>query len=114
MTTPYTHTDFLQRLDAYVAGGLADEGDQAERRAFEAHAAGCPSCAAALSAARENDMTMINLFEGVRPDDAFEDRLMGRLRDGFGQRGGGFASRVGGRLQAVNPMVRRAATGVAA
>src|SRR5436190_16987029 len=96
----FTHTDFLQRLDAYVAGGLADVDDEAERRAFEAHAAGCPSCAAALSAAREIDMTMINLFEGVRPDASFEDRLLGRLRDKYDVRG--LASRVSDRLPTVN------------
>src|SRR6478609_4719207 len=108
----YSHSDFLQRLDIYVAGGLADDDNEAERRAFEAHAAGCPSCAAALSAARENDMTMINLFEGVRPDASFEDRLLGRLRDKYNVRG--LASRMSGRLSTVHPMIRRAATGVAA
>src|SRR3954452_12013425 len=107
----YSHSDFLQRLDVYVAGGLAD--DEAERRAFEAHAASCPTCAAALSAAPEHDMTMINLFEGVRPDESFESRLLDRLRDKYDLRGG-LASRVAGRMPTVHPTVRWAATGVAA
>src|SRR4051812_8462053 len=104
MATEFTHSDFLQRLDAYVAGGLEDDG--AERAAFEAHAATCPHCAAALAAARENDMTMINLFGDVRPGSDFEERLLGKLRK---------APTPANRLRmTVHPTVRRAAVGVAA
>src|SRR5687767_10960636 len=94
-----THDEFHNLTTPYLAGALSDE----EVAGFEAHAASCPPCAALLERARMADREMDALFAAARPDDALEDRVIGRLR----------AARRSPSI-AVHPMVRRAAVGVAA
>ena len=102
MTThPMDHSEFLRRVEAYLAGGL---DDPAERQAFEAHAALCAACAATLAEIRDRDAALRELFAGVRPDVDFEDRLVTRLRTAHHRP----------RRPRLHPMARRAITGVAA
>src|SRR5438874_132227 len=98
MERAYEHSDFRGHLDAYLAGGLRG----AEREAVEAHAAGCGACAALLADAAAQDASLRDLFVDARPPADLEDRLVERLRGARPQR------------PLLHPMVRRAATGVAA
>ena len=104
MTPPTDHPRFLQQIEVYLAGGLSDD----DRAAMDAHAADCPACAAALAAARETDRAMQRFFAAARPDAGFEDRVIGRLRGEPRRR------KLPRALPSVHPLVRRAATGVAA
>ena len=72
------HARFRDDIGAFLAGGLGD----ADRRAFEDHAAGCPECAAALAAAAAQDADLQGLFATARPADGLEDRLVGAFRHG--------------------------------
>src|SRR4051794_859196 len=98
MERAYDHADFRGHLDAYLAGGLPG----AEREVFERHAAACAACAALLADAAAQDASLRDLFADARPPADLEDRLVERLR--------------GARQHwpVLHPMVRRAATGVAA
>lgn len=98
MERAYDHSRFRDHLDAYLAGGLND----AEREAFEAHAAECPACGGALSEAAASDHSLRELFAHARPPADLEDRLVGALRSARPQ------------MPMLHPMVRRAAIGVAA
>ena len=97
------HARFRDDIGAYVAGGLTD----AERRAFEAHAAECNECAVALAdmVAEENHLN--DLFAGARPRIGLEDRIVGYFQ--------AQARHDYRRLRIhLHPAVRRAAIGVAA
>src|SRR4051812_30118471 len=98
MERAYDHADFRGHLDAYLAGGLPG----AEREAFERHAAGCAACAALLADAAAQDESLRQLFADARPPADLEDRLVERLRGARQHR------------PMIHPMVRGAATGVAA
>jgi glycine cleavage system regulatory protein len=95
---PESHVD--EDIQVYLTGGLSPE----QRRAFEAHVATCPTCAAALADARELETAMTAMFAGTRPGEGFEDRIIQKFRK--------TGSRAGRPL--VHPAVRRVAVGVAA
>src|SRR6185437_3065667 len=88
----------LEQIDAYIAGGLADD----ERTQFEAHVAECPACAAALAEAKDMDAAVNQLFAFARPGAGFEDRIVRNL------------GRPKVKRQWVHPIVRKVAVGVAA
>ena len=98
MERAYDHSEFRDRVGAYVLGALGGE----ERAAFEAHAAACTECAALLAEAAAQDASLRELFAGAAPAAGFEDRLVARLRSARQP------------WPVLHPMVRRAATGVAA
>ena len=77
------HAWSQEQIAAHVAGGL----DAAEAERLEQHARDCPDCAAALSAARRLDRGLGELFAGVRPGPALEDRAVVSLRAGRKRRG---------------------------
>jgi len=97
MERVYDHPEFLEQVEVYVAGGLAG----AERAAFEAHAAACPSCAAALAEAAAQDASLRELFAGAIPPADLEDRVVNTLRQRRAR-------------LLIHPAVARASTGVAA
>jgi hypothetical protein len=109
------HARFRDDIGAFLAGGLSD----ADRRAFEDHAAHCPECAAALAAAAAQDADLQGLFAVARPGEALEERMVRRFRDETVRDGAGRNEtlrerfRLGLRLPA-HPAIRRAAVGVAA
>jgi hypothetical protein len=70
------HTWVLENLAAYLADGL----EPAERERLEAHTAECATCAAALDAARDMDVTLTTLFVPARPSAVLEDRVIQALR----------------------------------
>src|SRR5688572_22280126 len=98
----FDHSEFLARIDAYLAGGLHDEA--AEREAFHAQAESCPICAAALAEATAADAAVRGLFDDHRPDAQFEERLLRGIRN----------EQIRPAMRIVHPIVRRCATGVAA
>src|SRR3954464_11138947 len=100
MDRVFDHPDFREHVDAYLVGAL--EAD--ERAAFEAHAAACSVCASALAETSAQDASLRELFAGAGPRAGFEDRLVERLR---------WPARPTAAVL-LHPMVRRAATGVAA
>jgi hypothetical protein len=89
----------LDQIEAYLAGGLPPD----ERVAFEAHAAACAACGAALAEARGREQRLNELFESVRPPAGFEHRMVQKLRLAHAPR-----------RHLIHPMVGRAATGIAA
>jgi hypothetical protein len=95
--TPDLHTTFDDNLALYLAGGLPAE----ETAQFESHAATCPDCAAKLADARKSDEAMRSLFAPLAPGQDFEDRLIAGLRKPPV-------------IRRLHPMVRLAASGVAA
>ena len=108
MNTPSNESNrhITSLIEVYLAGGLNDE----EKRAFDAHIAGCAACSAAMEESRLADTKLVDLFASARLDLAYEDRLIGKLRPSMRKRG--LAPRWAGPL--LHPMVRRIATGVAA
>src|SRR6516165_7313580 len=72
------HTWTQEHDVAFVAGGLS--ADEAER--LEAHVRDCPACAAAVSAARDLDRGLGELFAADRPGPALEDRVVRSFRAG--------------------------------
>ena len=92
-----TESHILDEIPVYLTGGLASS----ERKAFEAHVAACPECAAAMFDAKTMDDSLQSLFDNVSPGRGFEDRMVA----GFRQK----TTR-----HTLHPMVRRAAIGVAA
>ena len=98
MNRAYDHPEFRDNVEAYLVGGLTAD----ERGAFEAHAAACAACAAALSEGAAEDAALRELFAAARPPADMEDRIVDRLQSARRPR------------PMLHPMVRRAATGVAA
>jgi hypothetical protein len=94
----FGHGEFIERIAAYLSGGL--EG--VERSAFEDHRDGCASCAAELERAQEADAMLAGMFADARPTGGFEDRIVNELRT---------SPR---RLVLPHPMVLKVASGVAA
>ncbi|HEV8377882.1 MAG TPA: DUF4349 domain-containing protein, partial [Tepidisphaeraceae bacterium] len=72
----FGHGEFIERIAAYLSGGL--EG--AERSAFEQHRDACASCAAELERAQEADRMLAGIFADARPGGGFEDRIVKELR----------------------------------
>src|SRR6266705_1502852 len=66
----FGHGEFIERIAAYVSGGL--EG--AERTLFEEHRDVCASCAAELARAQAADAMLAGIFADARPSGGFEDR----------------------------------------
>jgi hypothetical protein len=91
------HATFRDNLDIYLSGSLSPD----ETTAFEAHATACPQCAANLATAQKSDQTMRSLFAPLAPAADFEDRLIASLRKPP-------------TIRRLHPMVRLAASGVAA
>jgi glycine cleavage system regulatory protein len=98
------HARFRDDVGAYLAGGLTDD----ERRAFEAHAADCPACAAGLSDAAAEERKLQDMFAHAIPSQGFEDRILGRFRAGAAA-----PDRWRTTIH-LHPAVRRAAVGAAA
>ncbi len=69
---PWVH----ENLTSYAAGGLPPD----ERARVELHLAECEACAAELAECRRLDTSMERLFQEVRPEPGFEDRLLHKLR----------------------------------
>ena len=99
-TRELDHQTFRSQIDAYVAGAL----DSAEAAAVDAHAAGCPDCAAALADAEKQDALLRDTFAGAQPRPDLEEHLVTRLR---------LRAEPQKRMW-IHPAVRRAAVGVAA
>jgi hypothetical protein len=72
------HTWTQEHAAAFVAGGLSAE----ETERLEAHVRDCPACAAAVSAARDLDRGLGELFAPGRPGPALEDRAVRSFRAG--------------------------------
>lgn len=89
----------LDQIEAYLSDGLSPE----ERIAFEAHAASCQTCAAALAEARQADSALRGMFADARPAAGFEDRIIRNLRLAGAPR-----------RRLIHPMVFRSAAAVAA
>ncbi len=75
-TNSFGHGEFIERIAAFLAGGL--EGS--ERSAFEEHRAACAACAGELEKAREADGMLVGMFADARPQGGFEDRIVRELR----------------------------------
>lgn len=95
--TPDIHARFRENLETYLAGGL-DADTAAE---LEAHLAACPECAAELATTRQADDALRSLFAAAAPKDDFEEKLIAGLR-------------TPPTVRRIHPLVRYAATGVAA
>src|SRR3954463_7739862 len=72
----FGHGEFIERIAAYLSGGL--EG--AERTAFEEHREACAACAAELARAQQEDAMLAGMFADARPSGGFEDRIIRELR----------------------------------
>src|SRR6266850_2765676 len=94
----FGHSEFIERIAAYLSGGL--EG--AERSAFEEHRDACASCAAELERAQEADRMLAGMFANARPGGGFEDRIVKELRTSHRP------------MSLPHPMVLKVASGVAA
>lgn len=95
----YEQTEwFRERIEAWLAGGLSAD----ERAQFEELRNGDPAAAQMLEARMAEERQLRDLLAADRPDEAFEDRLIAGWRDRTLPR------------RLVHPMVRWAATGVAA
>src|SRR5438128_1841132 len=94
----FGHGEFIERIAAYLSGGL--EG--AERSAFEAHRDACASCAAELQRAQDADRMLAGMFANVQPGGGFEDRIVRELRTTHRP------------MSLPHPMVLKVASGVAA
>ncbi|HZN66944.1 MAG TPA: DUF4349 domain-containing protein [Tepidisphaeraceae bacterium] len=99
------HDRFRDDVAVYLAGGLHGP----DRAAFESHALHCGACGDLLTEAREEDAKMTQLFSAAHPAAGFEDRLVAAFRTGEREEDLQNKSRL-----FIHPMVRRAATGVAA
>ncbi|HEV8606322.1 MAG TPA: DUF4349 domain-containing protein [Tepidisphaeraceae bacterium] len=75
-TNLFGHGEFIERIAAYLAGGL--EGS--ERTAFDEHRDSCAACAAELGRAQEADGMLVGMFANARPEGGFEDRIVRELR----------------------------------
>lgn len=96
MNTELGHEQVIELIPAYVTGGLRG----AELAQFEAHLASCAACAAEVEKFRSADQSMEKLFAEIRPDAAFEDRMVDAVRQRSAWR--------------IPMAVRKAAMGVAA
>jgi len=97
----FGHGEFIERIAAYLSGGL--EG--AERSVFEDHRDACAACAAELQRAQEADAMLTGIFADAHPGGGFEDRIVNGLRTIRGPMS----------LPSLpNPMVLKVASGVAA
>src|SRR5947207_2374840 len=96
--TTFGHGEFIERIAAYLSGGL--EG--AERTLFESHRDECASCAAELARAQEADAMLAGIFADARPSGGFEDRIVRELRTNHRP------------MTLPHPMVLKVASGVAA
>src|SRR5947207_12434560 len=72
----FGHGEFMERIAAYLSGGL--EG--AERSAFEDHRDACAACATELRRAQDADAMLAGMFADARPQGGFEDRIVRELR----------------------------------
>src|SRR3954466_10797767 len=72
----FGHGEFIERIAAYLSGGL--EGT--ERTAFEEHREACAACAAELMRAQEGDAMRAGIVADARPSGGFEDRIVKELR----------------------------------
>ncbi len=70
------HEQFTEAMAAYLSGGLT----LSERQTLVEHAGACPSCAAALQAAREADASLCALFAAGHLDKGFEQRIVRGLQ----------------------------------
>src|SRR3954447_6724155 len=107
MSTQSDHTWLTDHTAAALPGGLSAD----EQARFDAHAAQCADCAAELSAARETEQTMMNLFAATRPMPGLEDRLIGGLRAARNE--ARIEDRRAQRMK-ISPIVQRAAVAAAA
>src|SRR5437763_13445701 len=94
----FGHGEFLERIAAYVSGGL--EG--AERSKFEEHRDACAACAAELARAQEADAMLAGIFADAQPSGGFEDRIVKELRT------------TNRSMSLPHPMLLKVASGVAA
>lgn len=101
-----TDHHILPLIDAYLAGGL----DDAERKSFDAHVAGCRDCAAALESACVAGDRLTEAFAAALPLAGLEDRLVGALRPRMSRPS--FADRLSRPIR--HPAVRKIAVGLAA
>jgi hypothetical protein len=94
----FGHGEFIERIAAYLSGGL--EG--ADRSKFEDHREACASCAAELERAQEADSMLAEIFADAQPTGGFEDRIVKELRT------------IDRSMSLPHPMVLKVASGVAA
>jgi hypothetical protein len=100
----FGHGEFIERIAAYLSGGL--EG--AERSAFEDHRDACAACAAELKRAQEADAMLTGIFADAQPSGGFEDRIVKELRTTWRPMS------LPSLPKMPNPMVLKVASGVAA
>src|SRR5258706_5296167 len=94
----FGHGEFLERIAAYLSGGL--EG--AERSRFEDHRDACAACAAELTRVQEVDRMLAGIFANAQPSGGFEDRIVKELRTTHRS------------MSLPHPMLLKVASGVAA
>src|SRR5687768_7878531 len=104
MSETYTHSQFREEIEAYLADGLV----LSERDRFEAHMTECSPCRALFEEAVAADRLVSSLFADASPVPGFEDRVVRRLREA----GPGRSLRLN--PFAGHPAVRRAVGGIAA
>jgi glycine cleavage system regulatory protein len=99
MNTEHDHTWTREQMAAALTGGLSAD----EQSRIEAHLAACESCAAEVAEMKVREADLADLFADAKPEAGFEDRMIRALRETSSPR-----------RNWVHPLVRRAATGVAA
>ncbi|MDP9175211.1 MAG: DUF4349 domain-containing protein [Planctomycetota bacterium] len=102
-TQELPHNWFLEQIAAYLTGGLSQE----EYGRFNAHVDECETCSAALAAAQSSDAALLALC--AAPSKDFEEHLIAQLRQVKPRRVQWLRRPI-----RLNPMVLRAASGVAA
>lgn len=92
------HAWTREQMATVLVEGLSAE----EQSRFDAHLAACATCAAEFAEMKQREADLVALFADAKPSPGFEDRLIRSLRETKPPR------------TWIHPMVRRAATGVAA
>src|SRR5690349_14432020 len=99
MNTEHDHSWAREQMTAALTGGLSAE----EQSRFDAHLAACETCTVEFAEIKGREADLADLFADAKPEAGFEDRMIQALRETSSPR-----------RNWVHPLVRRAATGVAA